>query len=254
MSVASGDGDQQSGDADLFGKSARRAEPPPKPADQLKGHRARLRARFLSGGRAALADYELLEIYLFRAIPRRDVKPLAKRLLERFGDFAGVVSAEPERLREIDGLGEAAIIDLKILEAAVLEVKRGRATARLALNSGDAVIDYLRLALGHRATEAFHVLFLDKKNQLIRDERLGEGTVDEVAIYPREIVKRALELGASSLILVHNHPSGDCAPSRADIEMTGRVKEAAALFDVALLDHFIVSPEDWTSFRGRSLL
>jgi DNA repair protein RadC len=225
-----------------------------RPEDHVKGHRARLRDRFLSGGPAAVTDYELLELLLFRAIPRRDVKPLAKRLLARFGDFHGVVAAEIGRLREVDGLGDAGITELKIVEAAALKLSRHRAQNLEVLSNGDAVLAYLQASMARRATEEFRVLFLDRKNQLIRDEVIGKGTVDQITVYPREVVKRTLELGASGIIIAHNHPSGDPTPSQADIVMTQKLSQAAAALDVALLDHFIIGADDWTSFKSERLL
>lgn len=241
---------------DLFGAPppSRRKRAARTDADLAEGHRGRLRDRFMSGGAASMPDYELLELILFRAIPRRDVKPLAKRLVERFGDLAGVLAAEPPRLREIEGLGDAAICELKIVQAAGGRLARSAATTRTPLGGGDAVLAYLRAEMARATVEEFRVLFLDKKNQLVRDETLGVGTVDQIAVYPREVVRRALELGASGLILVHNHPSGDPTPSRADIAMTEKIRDAARLFDVVLQDHFIITPTDWMSFRGQRLL
>lgn len=227
---------------------------PPKPEDLLKGHRQRLRGRFMSGGAAALAEYELLELVLFRAIPRRDTKPLAKRLIARFGGFTGVISAEPNRLREIDGVGESVIIELKLIEAAAQSLSRGRSLSQPMLSDWESVLDHCRATMAHGAVEEFRVLFLDKKNRLIADEAQGRGTVDEVAVYPREVVKRALELNASALILAHNHPSGDPTPSKADIEITGRLVAAAGAVGLVVHDHVIVGAREATSLRGRGLM
>lgn len=194
----------------------------------------------MQGEGVGLHDYELLELLLFRSIPRRDVKPLAKRLLERFGDFAGVLAATPERLREIDGLGEAAVTDLKIIETAAQRRARHQAASREDMGNFDAVVAYCRVAIGRAPEEIFFVLFLDRKNKLIADERHGRGTVDQVAVYPREVAKRALELGASSVIMAHNHPSGDPRPSRADIDVTKRVAAALAAIEIKLLDHVVI--------------
>ncbi|MEL6979686.1 MAG: DNA repair protein RadC [Pseudomonadota bacterium] len=224
------------------------------PEDLAAGHRKRLRARFMGGGLSAVADYELLELVLFRAIPRRDVKPLAKRLIARFGGFAGALSAEPARLREIDGLGEAAILEFKIVEAAAQSLARGRSLGQPVLTAWDAVLEHCRTTMGHGAVEEFRVLFLDRKNRLIADEAQGRGTVDQVAVYPREVVKRALELNASALIVAHNHPSGDPTPSKADIEMTDRLAEAAEAVGLVLHDHVIIGAEKTVSFRGERLL
>ncbi len=171
------------------------------------GHRERLRQRFTTAGEDSLADYELLELLLFRALPRRDVKPLAKGLLARFGSFAEVLGARPERLREIRGLGEAAITELKIVEAAARRLTRGAIKARQALSSWTEVLDYCRTVMAFADREEFRILFLDKRNMLITDEVQGRGTIDHTPVYPREVVRRALELGATALVLVHNHPT-----------------------------------------------
>src|SRR3954470_10045428 len=189
-------------------------------APHYHGHRDRLRARFLSAGSDALADYELLELILFRAIPQRDVKPLAKDLLKRFGSFNEAVSAPISRLKEVKGLGEDAIKELKSVEAAAQRLARGKVGKRPVLSSWSSVLDYCRTAQAFADKEQFRILFLDKRNQLIADELQQKGTVDHTPVYPREVVKRALELSATALILVHNHPSGDPTPSRADIQMT----------------------------------
>jgi DNA repair protein RadC len=184
------------------------------------GHRDRLRARFAETGGDALPDYELLELVLFRSIPRRDVKPIAKELLRRFGTFAEVLAAPPSRLVEVEGIGEAIVLDLKIVEAAARRLARGAVAKRPVLASWAAVIDYCRTAMAFMDKEQFRLLFLDKRNALIADEVQQSGTVDHTPVYPREVVKRALELSASALILVHNHPSGDPTPSPADVKMT----------------------------------
>ncbi len=222
--------------------------------DHRHGHRARLRSRFMDGGDKAVAEYELLELLLFRSIPRKDVKELAKSLLERFGGLAGVLSAEPERLREVDGLGDAAVTDLKIIAAAGRSLARAAVSEKPVLGAASAVIDYCRAAIGRASVEEFRVLFLDRKNRLIADEALGRGTVDQVAVYPREVVKRALELTASAVILVHNHPSGDATPSRADIELTERIVEAARTMNLAVHDHIVVGSAGAESFRKSGLL
>lgn len=221
---------------------------------QHHGHRQRLRARFRHAGVDGLADYELLELLLARAIPRRDVKPLAKQLLERFGDYAGVISAAPERLIEIGGIGEAVITEIKIVEAAALRLLRERVLKRDALGSWKAVIEYVHAQMARSDIEEFRVLYLDRKNLLIMDELQGRGTVDHTPVYPREVVKRALELGASSLILVHNHPSGDPTPSKADIEMTREMALAAGALNITLHDHIIVGAGAHASFKALNLL
>ncbi|MGR3363581.1 MAG: RadC family protein [Maritimibacter harenae] len=220
----------------------------------IKDHRARLRERFMSGGAAALPDYEMLELVLFRAIPRQDVKPLARRLLDRFGDFNGVVSASPERLTEMHGVGAAVVQELKIVEAAAHRLSRARVIGRRVVSSWDALLDYCHTTMSHRETEVFRVLYLDRKNTLIADEAQAEGTVGHVPVYPREVVKRALELGASALILVHNHPSGDPTPSHDDIEMTRRVRDAAAALEITLHDHIVIGKSREVSFRADGLL
>ncbi|KAF2991272.1 DNA repair protein RadC [Methylocystis sp. MJC1] len=223
-------------------------------APHFHGHRQRLRDRFMEGGDAALADYELMELLLFRAIPRRDVKPLAKAVIERFGSFAEAVAARPERLREIDGLSEGAIAELKITEAAARRLARGALEKRTVLSSFPAVTDYCRTAMAYAEREEFRILFLDKRNALIADEVQGVGTVDHTPVYPREVVRRALELGASALILAHNHPSGDPTPSTADIRMTKDIVVIAQPFGIAVHDHLIVGRNGQTSFRGLKLI
>lgn len=218
------------------------------------GHRERLRERFRKGGAEALGDYELLELILFRALPRRDVKPLAKTMITRFGSFAEALSARPERLREIDGLGEAAIVELKIVEAAAKSLARAAISKRLTLSSFGAVVDYCRTAMAFLDREEFRVLFLDKKNGLIADEVLGTGTVDHAPVYPREILRRALELGASALILVHNHPSGDPQPSADDIRLTHQIMEVGKPLNVVVHDHLIVGKQGHVSLKGLRLI
>jgi DNA repair protein RadC len=218
------------------------------------GHRERLRARFREAGPEALADYEMLELILFRAIPMRDVKPLAKALLARFGSFAEVISAPPERLKEVDGLGEAAVTELKIVAAAAQRLAKGEVRKRPVLSSWSAVIDYCRAAQAFAEKEQFRILFLDKRNQLIADEVQQEGTIDHTPVYPREVVKRALELSATAIILVHNHPSGDPTPSHADIEMTKQVATVAKPLGVALHDHIIVGKDGHVSLKGLRLI
>ncbi|GAC1333040.1 MAG: DNA repair protein RadC [Beijerinckiaceae bacterium] len=218
------------------------------------GHRERLRTRFLQAGDEALADYELLELVLFRAIPRRDVKPLAKALLARFGSFAEVIAAPPPRLQEIEGLGDAAIAELKIVEAAAKRLARGTLRSRKQLSSFSDVIDYCRTIMALAEREEFRILFLDKRNCLIADEVQGRGTVDHTPVYPREVVRRALELAATALILVHNHPSGDPTPSSADIRMTQNIMAVAEPLGIAVHDHLIVGRDGHASFKGLRLI
>ena len=214
----------------------------------------RLRDRFLAGGPAALPDYEMLELVLFRAIPRRDVKPLARALLDRFGDFNGVLSAPPDQLETLDGVGEAVICELKVVEAAAHRLSQSRILRKQVLSSWDALLDYCRTTMAHRPTEQFRVFYLDRKNTLIADEEQAEGTVDHVPVYPREIMKRALLLNASALILVHNHPSGDPTPSEADIDMTRQITRAAQALSLVLHDHVIIGKSRELSFRAEGYL
>lgn len=220
----------------------------------IKDHRQRLRTRFREGGPQAVPDYELLELVLFRAIPRHDVKPLAHALMERFGDFNRVITAAPERLRAISGVGESVITELKILEAAAQRMARSRIINSCVITSWDALLDYCHTSMAHRDTEHFRVLFLDRKNVLIEDEEQAKGTVDHVPVYPREIAKRALELNASALILVHNHPSGDPTPSQSDIDMTGQIDMACGALGLTLHDHLIIGKSREVSFRAEGLL
>jgi DNA repair protein RadC len=218
------------------------------------GHRQRLRRRFLDAGDAALSDYELLELILFRAIPIRDLKPLAKALLAAFGSFAEVISAPVERLKQVKGLGEAAVTELKIVQAAAGRLARGQVKRREVLSSWTGVLDYCRTTMAFDDTEKFRVLFLDKKNQLIADEVQQRGTVDHTPVYPREVVKRALELAATAVILVHNHPSGDPTPSRADVQMTQAIVEVARPLGIAVHDHIIVGKDGHASLKALKLI
>ncbi len=230
---------------------------PPQGAAQpsyIRDHRARLRERFLNGGPDAMPDYELLELVLFRAIPRRDVKPLARALLEAFGDFNAVLSAPRHRLAEISGVGDAVIGEIKIVEAAAHRLARSRVLQRPVVSSWDALLSYCQTTMAHRDIEQFRVLFLDRKNVLIADEEQARGTVDHVPVYPREVVKRALELNATALILVHNHPSGDPTPSSADIDMTEEVRRAADALGITLHDHLVIGKSRELSFRSEGLL
>ncbi len=227
---------------------------PPSAAPHFHGHRERLRERFLAGGAEALAEYELLELVLFRALPRRDVKPLAKALLKTFGSFAEVIAAPAARLAEVAGVGEAVIAELKIVQAAAHRFLRGELSERRVLSSWSAVLDYCRAAQAFADREQFRVLFLDKRNQLIADEVQQQGTVDHTPVYPREVVKRALELSATAIILVHNHPSGDPTPSSADIQMTQAIVDAARPFAIAVHDHIIVGRGGHASLKALKLI
>jgi len=223
------------------------------PAHYL-GHRERLRARLLEAGAEAVADYELLELVLFRAIPRRDVKPLAKALIARFGSFAEAIAASPRRLAEIEGISAGVIAEFKIIEASARRFARGEAKRRLSLGSWAEVIDYCRTSMGFAEREEFRILFLDKRNGLIADEVQGSGTVDHTPVYPREVMRRALELSASALLLVHNHPSGDPTPSSADIKMTLDIIAIAKPLGVSVHDHIIVGRHGHASMRGLRLI
>lgn len=218
------------------------------------GHRERLRDRFLGAGPDALPDYELLELALFAAVPRRDVKPLAKTLIARFGSFAEVIAAPRERLLEVEGASIAVVTQLKIVEAAARRLAKTRVLGRPALASWAALLDYCAAAMARAQKEEFRVLFLDRKNILIADEVQSTGTIDHTPVYPREIVKRALEHGASALILVHNHPSGDPTPSKADITMTRDVADAARALGIVVHDHVVVGRSGHVSFKALGLL
>ncbi len=218
------------------------------------GHRGRLRERFLKGGADALADYELLELLLFQAMPRRDTKPLAKRLLARFKSFAAVIAAEPQALKEVSGVGDGVVAALKTVEAAALRLSREEVMDRPVLSSWSKLLAYCRASMARAANERFRVLFLDRQNALIADELQQKGTVDHTPVYPREVVKRALELGATAIIMVHNHPSGDPTPSKADIQMTNEVRDAGARLGIVLHDHLIVSRAGHASFKEMGLL
>ena len=227
------------------------------PADKAAhyhGHRRRLRQRFLAAGSEAISDYEMLELILFRAIPQRDVKPLAKDLLATFGSFSEVIAAPLERLNEVDGLGEAAITELKIVQAAANRLVRGEVKQRQVLSSWSNVLDYCRAAMAFESKEHFRILFLDKGNHLIADEQHQTGTVDHTPVYPREVVKRALELSATAVILVHNHPSGDPTPSRADIDMTRAIVEVARPLGISVHDHLIVGKDGHASLKALKLM
>jgi DNA repair protein RadC len=223
-------------------------------AAHYHGHRERLRKRFLEAGDESLADYELIELILFRAIPRRDVKPLAKELVKKFGSFAEVVSAAPARLKEVEGVSAAVAAEFKIVEASARRFAKGVVKKRRALGSWSEVIDYCRTAMAFEDHEEFRVLFLDKKNGLIADEAQGIGTVDHTPVYPREVVKRALELAASAVLLVHNHPSGDPTPSTQDVKMTLDIIAIAAPLGVTVHDHIIVGRQGHASLRGLRLI
>lgn len=218
------------------------------------GHRDRLRASFDLSDGDALQDYEMLELVLFRAIPRRDVKPLAKELIRRFGSFAEVIAAPVARLAEINGVGIGVARDLKIIAAAGRRLAKGAITKRQVLSSWSAVLDYCHAAMAFAEREQFRILFLDKKNALIADEVQQTGTVDHTPVYPREVAKRALELSASAIILVHNHPSGDPTPSGADMRMTRELVDMMKPLGIIIHDHIIIGRDGHSSFKGLQLL
>ncbi len=235
------------------------AAPPPAVAEEDPppghlGHRDRLRQKLLKAGPDALADYELLELLLFFAILRRDTKPISRALVARFGSFANVLAAPPEALREVDGVGDAAIAIIKAAQAAGLRLLRAEVKDQPVLNNWERLIGYLTAVLAREPVEQFRLLFLDSKNRLIADEAQAKGTVNHTPVYPREVVKRALDLQATALILVHNHPSGDPTPSRADIDMTREVKAAAAVLGITVHDHLIIGNGRHLSFRREGLL
>jgi DNA repair protein RadC len=234
------------------------AVPPPGSSedgeDHRHGHRRRLKDRFMRGGRAALQDYELLELLLCRSLPRRDVKPLAKALLAAFGSLPQVLGAPLPRLVAVKGVGEGVALDLKLIEAAAQDLARGNIDTRQILSSWSAVIDYCRVTMAYAEKELFRILFLDKRNGLIADEVQQTGTVDHTPVYPREVLKRALELSASAVILVHNHPSGDPTPSQADIRMTREIADVAKPLGILVHDHTIVGRNGHASLKGLGLM
>ncbi len=233
---------------------ALKKETPPKEKPHFHGHRDRLRQRFLENGADALADYELLELVLFLAIPQRDVKPLAKNLIARFGGLPEIMNAPIEELVKIDGIKENTAIALKSITALSNRAAKNSLMQKPILNSWDRLMDYCRSTMAHETREHFRILFLNKKNELIADEIQNSGTVDHTPAYPREIMKRALELAATALILVHNHPSGDPRPSQADIDMTRQIIKAGEPFGIVIHDHIVVSRNGHTSFKSQGLL
>ncbi len=235
--------------------NAKAAESPKgKLPSYIADHRQRLRDRFMAGGATAMPDYELLELVLFRAIPRRDVKPLARALLDEFGDFNRVITAPLDRLLAVKGVGNSVATELKVVEAAACRLARSRVMERNVISSWDAILDYCHTTMAHRETEQFRVLYLDRKNTLIADEEQAKGTVDHVPVYPREVAKRALELNASALILVHNHPSGDPTPSGADRDMTRQIQMACDALGLTLHDHIVIGKSAEFSFRAQGWL
>lgn len=236
---------QKSNNADLF---------PDDEKPHYHGHRDRLRARFTEGGESALQDYELLELVLFTLIPRKDVKPLAKDLIAQFGSLHEMMAASTEALQAVDGVSYNCAVGLKSMFALNLRAMKREFRAKPVLNNWSRLMDYCHATMAHEKKEHFRILFLNKKNELIADEIQGSGTVDHTPAYPREIVKRALEHGATALILMHNHPSGDPKPSRADIEMTETIVRAAQPFNIIIHDHIIISRNGYTSFKNEGLI
>jgi DNA repair protein RadC len=224
------------------------------PAHDGAGHRARLRQRLAEGGPDALLDHELIEYLLALAIPRRDTKPLAKQLIARFGGIGGVLTADWDALAQIDGLGDTSIAALKIAQAAALRLLKGEVAQRPVLSSWQAVLDYLRADMAHLPVERVRVLHLNARNMLIRDDHMGDGSIDQAAIYVREVAKRTVELGSASVILVHNHPSGSPEPSRQDIAITRQIIEALKPLGVSVHDHLIMGTEGHHSMRGRGMI
>jgi DNA repair protein RadC len=218
------------------------------------GHRERLRTRYREQGDTALADYEILELLLFRLIPRRDTKPIAKALIDRFGNLAGVFGAPVGLLQEVKGVGEAVALDLKLVATAGHRILKSELRGKQVLSSWSSVIDYCHAAMAYESREQFRILFLDKRNALIADEVQGRGTVDHTPVYPREVVRRALELSATAIILVHNHPSGDPTPSRADIDMTKTIIDTAKPLGIAVHDHIIIGKDGHVSLKGLRLI
>jgi len=230
------------------------AENPAKPAHGGAGHRARLRERLLNGGAEALADYEVLEYLLFSAQARGDMKPVAKELLRRFGSLAGVLEASPGALKRVKGVSEASVGALKIAALAARRMARSEVRRKPVLGSWQALLDYLAIDMANLTVERVRVLYLNARNQLILDDHVGDGSIDEAAIHPREVIRRGLDIGATALILVHNHPSGNPQPSRADIQITNRIAEAGRLLGITVHDHVIVGCEGHVSLRAKGLI
>ncbi|MCY1668546.1 DNA repair protein RadC [Rhizobium sp. SL86] len=224
------------------------------PIAHYHGHRDRLRTRYREHGDTALADYEVLELLLFRLIPRKDTKPIAKALIERFGNLAGVFGAPLALLQEVNGIGETVALDIKLIASVGQRILKSELREKQVLSSWSAVIDYCHAAMAYEAREQFRILFLDKRNVLIADEVQGRGTVDHTPVYPREVVRRALELSATAIILVHNHPSGDPTPSRADIDMTKTIVDTAKPLGITVHDHIIIGKDGHASLKGLRLI
>ncbi len=238
----------------FFSKNTQEETPKPTEKDHRHGHRARLRERFVKGGSAAMADYELLELLLCIAIPRKDVKPLAKDLITKFGSFADVLNAPIDQLMTVKGVSETTAITLKVVQASSHKILQEQVINKNVISSWQALLDYCTAVMGVAPKEQFRILFLNKKNHLIADEVQQEGTIDHTPVYPREVIKRALELNATAIILVHNHPSGDPTPSQADIDMTNAIVTAGQSLGITIHDHLIIARNDYTSFKKLGLL
>jgi DNA repair protein RadC len=241
-------------DGELFETREPVNEPAPNSANDAAGHRARLRKRLLEGGDDALGDHELIEYLLMTAIPRRDVKPLARSLVKRFGSLAGVLNTDARTLANHPGMGETSAAALKIVALSARRLARQAVREQHVLGSWQALIDYLHIDMAHLNVERVRVLYLNTQNMLIHDEHVGDGSIDEAAIHPREVIRRALDLGASALILVHNHPSGSPQPSRADIQITNRIAEAGRLLNIVVHDHVIIGREGHVSLKAKGLI
>jgi DNA repair protein RadC len=228
----------------------------PDPASPIgaDGHRARMRQRLLKSGPDSLADHEMLEMILFIALPRRDTKPIARDLLTRFRSFGGVIGAPETELRGVEGVGEAGAAAIKLIQASALRMMRQDLTTQPVLSTWDRLTEYLMAAMGHARTEQFRILFLDGRNKLLADEIQGTGTINHAPAYPREVVRRCLELHATAIILAHNHPSGDPTPSREDVALTTEIVRAAGTMGIAIHDHIVIGRGKWLSFRAERLL
>ncbi|MDR2858748.1 MAG: DNA repair protein RadC [Novosphingobium sp.] len=238
----------------LFPEQEPASAGPAAAASGAEGHRARLRKRLLEGGAEALADHEVIEYLLMTAIPRRDVKPLARALIQRFGSLAGVLNADPRALAQHPGMGATSAAALKIVALAARRLARQQVREKPVLGNWQALIDYLTIDMAHLTVERVRVLYMNHQNMLIHDEHVGDGSIDEAAIHPREVIRRALDLGATALIVVHNHPSGSPQPSRADIQITNRIAEAGRLLGIVVHDHVIIGREGHVSFKAKGLI
>ena len=239
---------------ELFDQRRSDKQPAADPMSHTAGHRARLRKRLLEGGADALADHEVIEYLLALGRPRVDTKPIAHALIRRFGSLAAVLNADPKALENHPGMGETSAAALKVVALAARRLARATVQDQPILGSWQALIDYLTIDMAHLTVERVRVLYLNAQNRLILDHHVGDGSIDEAAIHPREVVKRALEIGATALILVHNHPSGSPQPSRADIQITGRIAEAGRLLGIVVHDHIVIGREGHVSLKAQGLI